>query len=139
MSNGIEPGRFPLDVTYRGSCDSVVSVSSGNISRRITDWNDPSQAIVLIEAQAQNWDTQGGRECFRFMSDLIRVGTEEWYASESFVHTWKRHLGTSNFLFLDGGVSRVNLSEVPLLARRQEYEGGSSSNKYGKSTRQPAK
>ena len=44
--------------------------------------------------------------------DLWPVGTEEWYATNPYVHVWERHNGTSNLLFLDGRVTRMEPSEV---------------------------
>ena len=115
MAEGIEPGRFVLDVTYRGSCDLLADVEGTYIARRITDWDEPSSAVAMIEAIAQE------RFCFRFSDQLMKVGTEEWYATDPYVNAWERHTGTSNLLFLDGGVGRHRPPEMPAIAWQQEY------------------
>ena len=114
---GSEPGAFPLDITYRGACDMLTDMGDTWIARRITDWDEPSVAVAMIEATVQQ------RFCFRFAEQLQEVGTEEWYAIDPYVHTWERHVGTSNLLFLDGGVGRHRPSEMPEIARKQEYWG----------------
>ena len=121
ISSGIEPGRFPIDVTYRGSCDSVYSAAGDMyLARRITDWDNPSKAVILIEARKRHHDNYGDPDCFRFNPDLMEVGTEEWYKNP-LAHTWERHSGTSNCLFIDGSIGRRNPREVPDIVVKQEY------------------
>tara|TARA_B100000749_G_scaffold255860_1_gene224175 strand:+ start:50 stop:820 length:771 start_codon:yes stop_codon:yes gene_type:complete len=115
MSNGIEPNRFTLDISYRGSCDSVESYKEYYIARRITDWEQPSKALVLIEGGNPNG------QCFRFSDSLEQVGTSDWYMNDPFVYTWKRHSGSSNMLFLDGGIGRYKPKEIREIAMLQEY------------------
>ena len=123
MSKGIEPGRFTLDLSYRGSCDSVVSMKSDYIARRITDWEQPSKALVLIEGTVTDdiTTTRPNRECFRFSDGLTQVGTLDWYTIDPYAYTWQRHSGSSNMLFLDGGIGRHKPKEIREIAMRQEY------------------
>ena len=112
---GSEAGAFPLDITYRGACDLLFDVGGIYVARRITDWDNPSSAVAMMEASARE------RFCFRFADHLMQVGTEAWYASDPYVHTWERHAGKSNLLFLDGGVGRHHPREMPAIALQQEY------------------
>ena len=142
MSAGTEPGRFPLDITYRGSCDSVTDAKRDGYyyGRRITDWDNPSHAMILVEATVKE-SGAGDRECFRFGSDLMIVGTDEWYATNLYVKTWERHSGSSNLLFLDGGIGRHKPREIPGLAERQEFWDSTAAKKgetSGPPKRKPA-
>ena len=126
MSNSTEPDRFELAVTYRGFCDTVQGddqTGGYQLGRRITDWRNPSDALILIEATPGDRGDRGPRECFRFFPGLMDVGTEQWYADNPFVHTWERHRGTNNYLFLDGRVGRHNPREMPAIAWKQEFWG----------------
>ena len=78
--------------------------------RRITEWDTPSNIPTLIETYKETTSGAPG-PCYRFV-DLWPVGTEEWYATNPYVHVWERHNGTSNLLFLDGRVTRMEPSEV---------------------------
>ena len=122
VSTGSEVGRFPLEVTYRGSCDAMDLF----IGRRITDWDHPSNALIFIETNLTSEryggaDPLSSRECFHFNPDLLDIATEDWYETSAYVGTWERHNGRSNFLFLDGGISRHTPREVSNIAREQEY------------------
>ena len=121
MSTGIEPGRFTLDISYRAACELVVQLISGNHARRITDWDNPSDAILLVEGTSNVHDELGIRERFRFGDNLMPVGTDPWYATDLYVHTWERHVGSSNMLFLDGGIDRIKPLDVPAIASKQEF------------------
>ena len=103
ISQSSQPGRFTLDLSYRGTCDLDASGV-----RRITDVADPSQTITLIEAQG----SEGGRQCIRIGTHLGTVGTDQWDSSKRVKQTWKRHNGSSHFLFFDGGVDRLTPSGV---------------------------
>ena len=127
ISTGIETGRFPLDISYRGSCAAVTDARRDgyHYARHLTDWDNPSHALILVEAtiwsKAFDPNNVSERGCFRFDRDLLDVGTEQWFATNAFVHTWERHRGSSNLLFLDGGVGRHKPQEIPEIAIQQEY------------------
>ena len=76
MSSSIEPGQFTLDISYRGACELVVQLISGNTGRRITAWDDPSNALFLVEGVSNVLDEHRLRECFRFDPNLMVVGTD---------------------------------------------------------------
>ena len=78
--------------------------------RRITEWDTPANTPMLIEAYKEK-PTGGPGLCYLF-NNLLAVGTEDWYATNPYVDVWKRHNGTSNLLFLDGRVTRMEPSEV---------------------------
>ena len=40
-----------LDITYRSSCDSLESVGSTYVSRKINSWKYPGRAILMVEAE----------------------------------------------------------------------------------------
>lgn len=106
ISQSSQPGRFTLDLSYRGTCDLDASGV-----RRITDVADPSVNIMLLEAQGSD-DDNYGRQCIRIGTHLGGVGTDQWDASKRIKQTWKRHNGSSHFLFFDGGVDRLTPSGV---------------------------
>ena len=112
VSRRSQPGRFTLDLSYRGTCDFMASGM-----RRITDPPDPSQTLMLLEAQASDEDA-GGRECAKIGHHLGTLGTDEWDVSTRIKQTWKRHNGSSHFLFMDGGVDWLTPSGGAALAPR---------------------
>lgn len=142
MSKDIEPGRFAMDITYRGSCDLVYEKRGSYVGRRITDWDRPSDAVLLLEATVTNSRLNpytGYRECFRFEGDLLLVGTKEWFTTSQGVDTWERHGGSTNFLYLDGTGSRHKPQEIPAIAMKQEYWGSLSLKRFDGPKRRPSK
>lgn len=118
LSRG-ESGSFQLDMSYRGSCDSLDEMpgsSSQLVTRRITDWDRPADGLYLCEAEAQNDtdDKYTQRECFRW-SNLQSV---RGFRTNS---DWTRHSGTVNIVFLDGHVDTAYPYEVVEIALAQEF------------------
>ena len=121
-----ESDRFPLKVTYKGSCTSAIllgKIGAYHVGRRISDWADPSKALMLVEGHfgaREEESDRTDRECFRF-DDLMRVGSDQWYNERLYVDSWERHNGSTNILFVDGGFGRYRPEEVPGVAQQQEY------------------
>ncbi len=114
-----------LAVTYRGACDLAEPVR-GNTSvlqaRKFTSWSKPTEAMMMIEAQTNSL------VCFRFQHDLglrtadgARNPTSPGTGGHLFQQTWERHLGQSNFLFIDGHVDTLLPLDAAKAANQQEH------------------
>jgi prepilin-type processing-associated H-X9-DG protein len=120
------PGSFLLDITYRGSCDSVEEFSpKPNVTelraRLITSWKRPAVAMLLVEGAKVAND----RECYRFKDDLVQLKLaqydEKYWGRYPHLQSWKRHSNKSNFLFMDGHIDRLHYKAAVKLAERQEH------------------
>lgn len=110
-----------LFVTYKGRCDTVDQDWLHLLGRRITDFTQPDQEIFLVEGTGYTDKLIG--HCMR-TSVLWDLATPE--AQESFsgdLHTWDRHTGTTNLIFLDGHIDRVTSFQVGQIATGQQYGG----------------
>jgi len=121
------PGQWlvPLNHTYRGSCDALEWSTDGSgfkyIPRRITDWTRPEENMLLVEATAK-WQPYDTRECFRFEDDMVALDPDVYgHVEHPFAHTYRRHIGFSNFLFVDGHVDRMTPEDAGRLAAKQEH------------------
>ena len=108
-----------LPMTYRGSCDLVEYIrgNTGNLrARKITSWQKPTEALMLIEGRSKIGDPN--RECFRFASDLgiLASGIKHPYQED-----WERHLGQANYLFIDGHVNTLMPVKAGELGNNQEH------------------
>ena len=121
-----ETGAWIVDMSYRGSCDTVETVRIPTIkyqsrlqARKITDWSDPSKLIMLVEGQiprnahpgcpANGHSAFAPSECFRYSLDLapLQNSLEIPVLKKIYGPTWVRHHGTDNYLFMDGHVERL--------------------------------
>ena len=119
-------GAWTVDMSYRGSCDTVETVRIPTIkyqsrlqARKITDWSDPSKLIMLVEGQiprnahpgcpANGHSAFAPSECFRYSLDLapLQNSLEIPVLKKIYGPTWVRHHGTDNYLFMDGHVERL--------------------------------
>ena len=115
------PDRVILDITYRSACDLLRWYSKDQLlPRKITDWEHPDDNILLIEAIPQ-WSTETS-ECFRFHDHMIALDPNHLgHTVHPRLDTWTRHIGFSNFLFLDGHVDRMTPDEAGALALQAEF------------------
>tara|TARA_Y100000310_G_scaffold274753_1_gene290970 strand:+ start:3119 stop:3886 length:768 start_codon:yes stop_codon:yes gene_type:complete len=108
-----------LPITYRGSCDMVEYIrgNAGALQpRKITSWQRPTEALMLIEGRSKIGDPN--RECFRFAGDL---GVLASGAKHPYQEDWERHLGQANYLFVDGHVDTLMPVDAGNLANNQEH------------------
>jgi len=121
---------IPLDLTYRGSCDTLRTVVNKSLPeshpdheyhlpRKVTDWKRPHVSVLLIEASA--FIAEEGRECYRF-EDATDGITEFQMRNNPHLRSWLRHRGSSNILFLDSHVERLLPEKMKELAKRQEHD-----------------
>jgi prepilin-type N-terminal cleavage/methylation domain-containing protein/prepilin-type processing-associated H-X9-DG protein len=127
---------IPLDVSYRSSCDTLEAGPSGERGRKLTSWKYPARAILLIEVIAKVDDPN--RECFRLKADMewalkkaggkvvkpvqtdtVRIA--QTMKTKPHLRDWRRHLGKTNMLFVDGHVERITLEQAAILAYQQEH------------------
>ncbi len=109
IKNGtwITGGGRRLDVSYRGSCDLIeIDWRQG---RRITTWQRPTDAILLLEGPPG----AGPDGCFRF-TWLTEVDMRYERAH------WARHNGTTNYLFMDGHQERLPIDQAADVILKQE-------------------
>ncbi len=111
-----------LPITYRGSCDMVEETRPGSgqyNARKLSSWVRPTDALMMIEARANFDIASGDRECFRFKDHLgvLASGTRSHLNQQD----WERHLGQSNYLFIDGHVQTLLPHDAGQLANNQEH------------------
>ena len=130
-----DAGSFNLDLSYRGSCDTVEtgryvngqyicppahsSVVFPAVARKFTDWADPSKVIMMVEGGP----TQSN-DCFRY-ADVVRFHNMDQYPNSfpaykrrrGYYPGWRQHNGTSNYLMLDGSIQRLYPEDAGELAK----------------------
>jgi prepilin-type processing-associated H-X9-DG protein len=120
-------GTTQLAMTYRGSCDSLEDQNGKYLSRKITSWRYPGRNILLVEAEAQDlrMDPNALHECFRLSDNLKCLDDSDpryvanW--KSPYFQEWKRHVGRTNILFLDGHVDRLTPRQASKLGKWQEH------------------
>lgn len=114
-----EIARLFVPVTYRGTCDNSESVNGLLVGRRITQYDHPDLAIMLVEGDKSS---DPGLECIRFNVDLayMRIANQNKMPLKAY-HTYLRHTGTSNVAFLDGHVDRMIPKQLGDLVDRQQF------------------
>ena len=112
----------PVPVTYRGFCDQADDTASVEMGRRLTDFKHPSEEFLLVEG----WISAAAPKCMR-MSRLFKLSSPNAKNTYKFYHTWERHSGTTNILFVDGHVDRLTPYQIGKQAWHQEW-GGMRSN-----------
>lgn len=128
MGSSTSMGKVPLDVTYRSSCDVLMEAYDkyGNrLTRKVNSWRYPGRALLLVEADCQTGEA-GLQDCFRFKDHMILLDeTVPAYRAYWGLYPWwqgfKRHVGKSNFLHMDGHVDRLRPTQAAKLARQQEH------------------
>ena len=119
MSLSNEPNRFQMDLSYRGACDTMEDLRTTYRARKITSWKQPYRAFLLVEANAVVTDTK--QECFRFRDDMSHIADPQYVKKYPQLKAWQRHLGKTNFLFMDGHVDRLTPKQAVAIALRQEW------------------
>jgi prepilin-type N-terminal cleavage/methylation domain-containing protein/prepilin-type processing-associated H-X9-DG protein len=117
------PDAEPFDLlnSYRGTCDSVEFLDIGAMPRKITSFNRPYDAFLLIEAVGQ---TNDRLQCFfnlhveNLLDPVVINGQAQ---PHPYLDTWRRHVGQSNLMFIDGHVSMVRPEQAVKLAARQQF------------------
>ncbi|GMU25005.1 MAG: hypothetical protein AMXMBFR13_50760 [Phycisphaerae bacterium] len=150
MPKTADPPTVPIDVTYRSSCDTLEPVDRISVNpisgqpetsrvdcpRKLTSWKHPARAILMVEVIATYDDPT--RECFRFKDDMewalkkaggkvvkpvqadtVRIA--QTMKTKPHLREWRRHLGKTNMLFVDGHVERITLEQAAILAYQQEH------------------
>jgi prepilin-type N-terminal cleavage/methylation domain-containing protein/prepilin-type processing-associated H-X9-DG protein len=128
MAKSTDPNKVQLDITYRSSCDVLMEQfdKQGNrLTRKINSWRYPARAILLVEADCQTAEA-GLQDCFRFQDHMAYLdestpGSQSRWAAYPWWQGFKRHLGRSNFLFMDGHVERLSPTQAAKLAKHQEH------------------
>jgi prepilin-type N-terminal cleavage/methylation domain-containing protein/prepilin-type processing-associated H-X9-DG protein len=117
------PPVVTLDVTYRGSCDTLEDTRSGYRARKITAWKRPGKIILLVEADVQDPTLTNPHDCFRLRDNLYLLDdrTPNSYNRSVSFQEWKRHVGKTNFLFLDSHVERLTPRQAAKLGSTAEY------------------
>jgi prepilin-type N-terminal cleavage/methylation domain-containing protein/prepilin-type processing-associated H-X9-DG protein len=124
MAQGSEPNQFNLDLTYRSACDMLENAPGGHYrARKMTSWKRPYAALLMIEASTKiaSGAADPTRECFRFKDDLQYITNPTYVKSYEYLRSWKRHLGKSNFLFMDGHEVRLTPVQAAAMALKQEF------------------
>ena len=96
-----------LYMTYRGSCDLVEPVPKNTAfyqARKITSWKKPYRALMMVEGKKDD-PTLPDRECVRWLDDLAGFASPRF--KHTFIESWERHLGATNFLFMDGHIEAL--------------------------------
>jgi len=120
------PGTVNLDVTYRGSCDLLEDLGSSRYrARKITSWRYPGRNIMLVEADCRT-DSAGKEDCFRLAKNLGNLDESKatwrlYMRNYPYMREWRRHLGKTNFLFVDGHIDRLTPTQASRLAKSQEH------------------
>jgi prepilin-type N-terminal cleavage/methylation domain-containing protein/prepilin-type processing-associated H-X9-DG protein len=121
----------PLMLTWRSACDTLMDVGGTYVPRKLSSWRHPGSGILLVEAPAKISGTSGSGnfECFRFRENLrVMVDPAVLLKQPELLTPWKRHVGKSNLLFVDGHVDRLFPERVSRLADHQEsYLAGGGS------------
>jgi prepilin-type N-terminal cleavage/methylation domain-containing protein/prepilin-type processing-associated H-X9-DG protein len=122
MSDGTEPQKFMMDLTYRSACDTLEVGPKGVYrARKITSWKHPYSALLMVEANCKVDPPDPKKECFRFQDDLKMVATATSVKAYPWLKSWLKHLNKTNFLFVDGHVERLTPKQAAALALKQEY------------------
>lgn len=106
-----------VPVTYRGSCDHIDGVNM--VGRRLTEYTQPDRSVMIVEGAKVQEGFDADRECFRLISDMQALDFPFAKTHVNY-HTWERHTGTSNILFMDGHIERM----TPRDATDVAYETG---------------
>ena len=104
-----------LPITYKARCDM-----EAGMGLRMMDFKLPNREILLVEGNPSTHAHPGW--CLR-VSNLFKLSSPLAPATYSQYHTWTRHTGTTNLLFLDGHIERVTPIQVGELAIAQQYGG----------------
>jgi prepilin-type processing-associated H-X9-DG protein len=75
--------------------------------------------MLLVEAPSCRDDVSS--ECFRFKEDLAYIANPAYIKAYPWLKAWQRHLGKTNFLFMDGHVDRLTPPQAVLKANNQEH------------------
>ena len=117
-----ESGAAVVDMSYRGSCDTIETVNAPgsfnntqtvNRARKTTGWSKPAKVIILVEGRGKRNDHDSQRECFRTGDDIATfyhysvLAPQYTYLKHAYGPTWIRHNGSTNYSFLDGHVERL--------------------------------
>lgn len=124
MSQGNEPNRFTMDITYRSACDTLeyyrrLDGVKGYRARKITSYKRPYGAIMMVEVNSKRDEPTS--ECFRFKDDLQYIADPTFVRQYPFLKGWQRHLGKSNLMFADGHIERLTPKQVAAAAIKQEH------------------
>ena len=117
-SNASDYRRLPIDITYRGFCDQVDETATEPLGRRLTDFKNPTEEFMLVEGWLRRWWTK----CMR-MPRLHMLDRQNAKGLYEFFHTWERHSGTSNILFVDGHVDRLTPRKIGKQSVLQQWVG----------------
>lgn len=114
-SNINPPTATTIDLTYGAFCDTLDEsfMGPGLLGRKITDFMRPSEQFMLVEG----WEADG-KPCMR-IHELYLLGNRDAPRMYTHFHTWQRHTGTSNVLFIDGHVDRKTPRDLGIAAIRQ--------------------
>jgi prepilin-type processing-associated H-X9-DG protein/prepilin-type N-terminal cleavage/methylation domain-containing protein len=105
-------------VSYMGNCNTWTVDASGWKSRRLLEYRFPHAFLFLGEGFRGDGDRAQPSRCFEFYSDLC--GGSPLLTSAS---GWQRHMGGSNYLFLDGHVEWATPGHVKnVVCERIEYK-----------------
>ncbi|HPD29939.1 MAG TPA: prepilin-type N-terminal cleavage/methylation domain-containing protein [Phycisphaerae bacterium] len=124
MSQGNEPNRFSMDITYRSACDTLEHYklrdgTTGYRARKITSYKRPYWSILMVEANSKRDESTS--ECFRFKDDLQYIADPVYIRNYPFLKGFQRHLGKSNLMFADGHVERLTPKQIAAAAIKQEH------------------